>query len=452
MPPKKRPANSKTVASKDEDTKDAHQSEIGDSKKNGTDEEVVGNTPKKQKKGAEPKKEKTKASAKSVDEKKPKSKKATEEKIKAETNTETIKEKKTKPKAGPKKTTKEPKEEKESEVEPRKRKLGKTKDKPDAEGSDEPPKKKTVKKDVKEKPTEKAPKKKKETAVKENKPEGINNTETDWEQIDFKCNKKNGDGQKGNFKITSWNVDGMRAWLKKDGLNILKYDSPDILCLQETKCNEDSIPDEIAEFEGYKKYWCSSSKNGYAGVGLLTKKEPIEVSYGIGDEDQDEDGRCITAEYEKFYLVTVYVPNAGRKLVTLDKRLNWNEAFKGFIKELDEKKPVIICGDMNVAHSEIDLTNPKTNTKNAGFTPQEREGMTDFLEVGFVDTFRALYPDQKDSYTFWSYMSSARKKNIGWRLDYFLVSERIKNKVCDNVIHDKVFGSDHCPLTLFINI
>lgn len=206
-------------------------------------------------------------------------------------------------------------------------------------------------------------------------------------------------------------------------------------------------------------------------MAVLSKIEPLSVKYGIGEKEHDEDGRCITAELDTFYLVNVYVPNAGRGLVTLPKRLAWNQAFKSYIKELDKKKPVILCGDMNVAHEEIDLANPKTNTKNAGFTKEEREGMTEFLADGYVDTYRKLYPEQKDAYTFWSYMRNARAKNIGWwvvfftrfliincviflfrRLDYFIVSDRIMDRVCDNQIRHQVYGSDHCPLTIFLHV
>lgn len=194
----------------------------------------------------------------------------------------------------------------------------------------------------------------------------------------------------------------------------MNRENPDVLCLQETKCEKDKLPDEIKSVEGYESYWVSSNKEGYAGVGLLSKIKPINVKYGINNDEHDSEGRCITAEYEKFFVVCVYVPNAGRKLITLDKRLDWNELFKKYIQELDKKKPVIICGDMNVAHEEIDLARPKTNTKNAGFTREERDGMTDFLKAGFEDTFRKLYPNEKDAYTFWSYMMNARSKNIGW--------------------------------------
>jgi len=286
----------------------------------------------------------------------------------------------------------------------------------------------------------------------ESKPTLLNTTVSKWEDIDFDCNKQNSKGEIYNLKITSWNVDGLRAWFKKDGLKILTYDKPDIFCLQETKCSVEKLPKEVRNIEGYHDFWCSSDKEGYAGVAVYSKEEPLTVTEGINDETHDTEGRCLTLEFETFYLVNVYVPNAGRGLVTLDKRLEWNEAFKNFIKELDEKKPVILCGDMNVAHNEIDLANPKTNKKNAGFTQEEREGMTDFLADGYVDSFRNLYPEEKDVYTFWSYIAKARAKNVGWRLDYFILSKRIMENVCDNVVRDQVFGSDHCPVTLFINI
>lgn len=261
-----------------------------------------------------------------------------------------------------------------------------------------------------------------------------NRTSTEWDEIDFSTKRQTSNGNDPNFKITSWNVDGLRAWVNKDCLKILQYDKPDILCLQETKCANDKIPKEVQEIEGYKMYWNPSKSSGYAGVALFSKEEPITLQLGIGVEEYDEEGRCITAEFEKFYVICVYVPNAGksirvcfrdksyfiaffvlgRQLVSLPKRLKWNEEFKKFVKQLDEKKPVIICGDMNVAHNEIDLKNPSTNKNNAGFTQEERDGMTDFLESGFVDSFRKLYPDEKDVYTFWSFMNKARSKNVGW--------------------------------------
>ncbi|XP_066262658.1 exodeoxyribonuclease isoform X2 [Euwallacea similis] len=280
----------------------------------------------------------------------------------------------------------------------------------------------------------------------------LNTAESKWDTINFDCLKKSSQGKHYNLKITSWNVDGIRAWLKKGGLSILKYDKPDIFCLQESKCSTQKLPPEVVDIEGYKDYWCSSQKEGYAGVGVYSKIEPIDVVYGIDSQEHNSEGRCITLEYDSFYVVNVYVPNAGRGLVTLPKRLDWNKSFKDFITKLDKKKPVILCGDMNVAHNEIDLKNPKTNKKNAGFTQEERDGMTDFLRNGFTDTFRELYPDVTDAYTFWSYMSQARSKNIGWRLDYFIVSQRLMPKVCDSIIKNDVFGSDHCPISVFISV
>ncbi|XP_044256546.1 DNA-(apurinic or apyrimidinic site) endonuclease isoform X2 [Tribolium madens] len=279
-----------------------------------------------------------------------------------------------------------------------------------------------------------------------------NATITNWESINFKCTSKSPKGKAPNFHITTWNVGGLRSWLKKGCLDILQYDQPDILCIQETKCSLDKLPEEVKTIKGYETLWCSSDKDGYAGVGIIVKDKPINVIYGIESKEHDTEGRCITVEYETFYIVNVYVPNAGRKLVTLPKRLDWNEEFKKFIKKLDSQKPVIICGDMNVAHTEIDLANPKTNTKNAGFTIEERDGMTDFLANGFVDIFRHLYPDKEKTYTFWTYMGNARGKNVGWRLDYFLISSRFVDNVCDNLIHSEVLGSDHCPLSLHLQI
>merc|ERR1712059_104513 len=203
-------------------------------------------------------------------------------------------------------------------------------------------------------------------------------------------------------------------------------------------------------------YWLAAEKDGYSGVGSVSKTEPLSVKYGFqgskeGDQHNSE-GRLITAEYPGFYLVTTYVPNAGRKLVTLDKRLDWDPMFRQHVTELDKVKPVIICGDMNVAHQEVDLKNPKTNKKNAGFTQEERDGFSELLDQGFVDTFRQLNPDKKDAFTFWTYMMNCRAKNVGWRLDYFLVSTRLMDSVADCVIRDKVFGSDHCPITLLLNV
>uniref|UniRef100_A0A182UL08 DNA-(apurinic or apyrimidinic site) endonuclease n=1 Tax=Anopheles melas TaxID=34690 RepID=A0A182UL08_9DIPT len=274
-----------------------------------------------------------------------------------------------------------------------------------------------------------------------------NKSATDYGKLNFDLEED----KPWNFKISSWNVAGLRGWVGKGGLEFIEHEKPDILCVQETKCTEDQMPDEARHIKGYHPYWLCKP-GGHAGVAIYSKKMPFHVAYGLGDEEQDQDGRLLTAEYEKFYLVCVYVPNAGRKLVNLPKRLRWNEKFHQYLRDLDAKKPVILCGDMNVAHEEIDLANPKTNKKNAGFTPEEREGMTELLSYGFVDTFRKLYPDRTGAYTFWTYLGGARAKNVGWRLDYFITSERLAGKVTDNVIRSQVFGSDHCPVTLFLNI
>ncbi|XP_064215459.1 exodeoxyribonuclease, partial [Tribolium castaneum] len=278
-----------------------------------------------------------------------------------------------------------------------------------------------------------------------------NSTVTNWENINFKCTTKSPKGKAPNFHITTWNVDGLRSWLKKGCLDILKYDKPDILCIQETMCAVYKLPEEVKTIEGYETLWCSSDKDGYAGVGIMVKDKPLNVIYGIDSKEHDTEGRCITVEYETF-VVNVYVPNAGRNLVTLPKRLDWNEQFEKFIKNLDSQKPVIICGDMNVAHKEIDLANPKTNTNSAGFSVEERDGMTAFLGNGYVDIYRHLYPEKEKAYTFWIYMRNVRPNNVGWRLDYFLVSHRFVDNVCDNIIHSDVLGSDHCPLSLHIQI
>ncbi|XP_058815811.1 DNA-(apurinic or apyrimidinic site) endonuclease isoform X2 [Topomyia yanbarensis] len=290
------------------------------------------------------------------------------------------------------------------------------------------------------------PKAKKSKSEKKPAAPKMNKSATDFTKINFDLL-----GKEYNYKIASWNVAGLRGLVEKGAWEYVEHEKPDILCVQETKCTEEQLPDAARHIKGYHPYWLCKP-GGYAGVAIYSKKMPFNVTYGLGDEEQDADGRLLTAEYEKFYLVCVYVPNAGRKLVTLPKRLRWDEKFHQYLKELDAKKPVIVCGDMNVAHEEIDLTNPKTNKKNAGFTQEERDGMTKLLSLGFVDTFRQLYPEQKGAYTFWSYMGNARSKNVGWRLDYFITSERLVSKVVDNVMRSEVYGSDHCPLTLFLNI
>ncbi|XP_045607871.2 DNA repair nuclease APEX1 [Procambarus clarkii] len=269
---------------------------------------------------------------------------------------------------------------------------------------------------------------------------------------DFSSDAKTEEGEKWNLKVVSWNVDGIRAWLKKDGMSVFELEKPDIVCLQETKCAEAKLPDEVKNIKGYKSYFMSSKTEGYSGVALFSKIEPLKVTYGFSDKTHDDEGRCITAEYDKFYLVTTYVPNAGRKLVTLDKRLDWNTKFHKYLQDLDAKKPVIMCGDLNVSHKEIDLANPKGNKKNAGFTKEEREGFTDLLEMGFVDSFRHLYPDVTSKYTFWTYMFNCRAKNVGWRLDYFVLSKRLVPQLCDSLIRDSLYGSDHCPVTLLMHM
>jgi len=249
------------------------------------------------------------------------------------------------------------------------------------------------------------------------------------------------------LKILSWNINGIRAWMQKDGLSVFASQQPDMVCLQETKCSEDKMP-EGAEVPGYKSYYMSAKKPGYSGVALYSKTEPLNVTYGFGDAMHDAEGRCITAEYNDFFLVTAYVPNAGRGLVTMDKRMDWDPKFLAHLQALDAKKPVVMCGDLNVAHQEIDLANPKSNRKNAGFTPEERAGFDTLLEGGFFDSYRSLYPDTAKAYTFWTYMSNARAKNVGWRIDYFVLSTRLKERLLDNVMLGDVMGSDHCPIVL----
>lgn len=262
------------------------------------------------------------------------------------------------------------------------------------------------------------------------------------------------DGRDASFKITSWNVDGLRAWVKKKGLDWVREENPDVLCLQETKCAKKDLPSDITSMSEYPhKYWATSEETqGYSGVALLSKTEPLNVSYGIGKEEHDKEGRVITAEYPSFFLVTAYVPNAGKGLVRLDYRKTWDDDFKAYLSGLDERKPVVLCGDLNVAHQEIDLKNPKGNKKNAGFTVEEREGFSRLLEAGFTDSFRELYPDTQYAYTFWTYMMNARSKNVGWRLDYFVLSAALLPGLCDSKIRGKAMGSDHCPITLHLAV
>lgn len=251
------------------------------------------------------------------------------------------------------------------------------------------------------------------------------------------------------MKLISWNVNGLRACVGKGFLDYFKEQQADIFCLQETKLQEGQIE---LELDGYHQYWNYAEKKGYSGTAIFTKEKPLSVHYGIGIEEHDKEGRVITLEFEKFYMVTVYTPNSQEKLARLDYRMKWEEDFKSYLLELDKKKPVIVCGDLNVAHKEIDLKNPKTNRKNAGFSDEEREKMTKLLESGFVDSFRYFYPDKTDIYSWWSYRFSARAKNAGWRIDYFLVSDRIKENMKGAEIHTEILGSDHCPVLLNIDL
>ena len=248
------------------------------------------------------------------------------------------------------------------------------------------------------------------------------------------------------MKLISWNVNGIRACLNKGCSEFFKEADADIFCLQETKCQPEQIE---LEFEGYTSYWNSAEKKGYSGTAIFTKKKPIKVTYGIGIEEHDKEGRIITLEFENFYLVTNYTPNAKRELERLDYRMVWEDEIRKYLLELNKKKPVIMCGDLNVAHEEIDLKNPKTNKGNAGFTDEERGKMTELLNSGFIDSYRYLYPEKME-YSWWSYMGHAREKNVGWRIDYFIVSNDIKEKIKNATIYTKILGSDHCPIGLEI--
>ena len=249
------------------------------------------------------------------------------------------------------------------------------------------------------------------------------------------------------MKLVSWNVNGLRACMGKGFADFLKKEDPDVICLQETKMQREQAD---FDFEGYHEYWNSAEKKGYSGTAIFTKKEPISVSYGIGMEEADAEGRVICAEYDTFYLVTVYTPNAQRELVRIDFRMAFEDAFRAYLMKLNEKKPVVVCGDMNVAHKPIDLKNPKSNIGNAGFSYEERGKFSELLASGFVDTFRMLYPDKEEAYSWWSYMFKSRERNTGWRIDYFLVTDDMKNKVRDSLILSDVMGSDHCPVELLL--
>ena len=244
------------------------------------------------------------------------------------------------------------------------------------------------------------------------------------------------------MKFISWNVNGLRACVGKDFENQFKELDADFFCLQETKMQEGQLD---LQFEGYESYWNYAEKKGYSGTAIYTKHKPLSVSFGMGVEEHDHEGRIITLEYDQFYLVTCYTPNSQTELKRLDYRMTWEDDFRKFLKSLDAKKPVIICGDLNVAHEEIDIKNPKTNRRNAGFTDEEREKMTVLLNDGFTDSFRYLHPDEV-TYSWWSYRFKAREKNAGWRIDYFLVSDRIKEQITEAKIHTEIMGSDHCPV------
>ena len=249
------------------------------------------------------------------------------------------------------------------------------------------------------------------------------------------------------MKLISWNVNGLRACVTKGFEEFFREADADVFCLQETKLQPGQIQ---LDLPGYYQYWNSAEKKGYSGTAVFTKREPLSVSYGIGVEEHDHEGRVITLEFPEFYLVTVYTPNSQDGLARLDYRMRWEDDFFSYLKGLEKTKPVIFCGDLNVAHKEIDLKNPKTNRKNAGFTDEERAKMTRLLENGFVDTFRYFYPDQEGIYSWWSYRFQARSKNAGWRIDYFIVSESLKERLQDACIYTEVMGSDHCPVGLIL--
>lgn len=249
------------------------------------------------------------------------------------------------------------------------------------------------------------------------------------------------------MKLISWNVNGLRACVSKNFMEDFHKLDADIFCLQETKLQEGQIS---LDLPGYEQYWNSAIKKGYSGTAIFTKIPPLSVTYGMGIEEHDKEGRIITLEFEKFYMITVYTPNSKQELERLDYRMAWEDDFRKFLLEKRKIKPVIVCGDLNVAHEEIDLKNPKTNHHNAGFTNEERQKMTELLDSGFIDTFRFFYPNQTDIYSWWSYRFQARQKNAGWRIDYFIVSEELKDHLKDAKIHTDIFGSDHCPVELDI--
>ncbi len=251
------------------------------------------------------------------------------------------------------------------------------------------------------------------------------------------------------MKLISWNVNGLRACVQKGFLDYFKETDADFFCIQESKLQEGQID---LDLPGYHQYWNYAQKKGYSGTAVFARKEPLHVSYGLGIEEHDKEGRIITLEYENFYLVTCYTPNSQNELARLPYRMQWEDDFLTYLKQLDSKKPVILCGDLNVAHTEIDLKNPKTNRKNAGFSDEERAKMTTLLDSGFTDTFRYFYPDKEGIYSWWSYRFKAREKNAGWRIDYFITSRRLDDKLKGAAIHTDIPGSDHCPIELTIDL
>ena len=251
------------------------------------------------------------------------------------------------------------------------------------------------------------------------------------------------------LKFISWNVNGLRACYDKGFADAFNRLEADFFCLQETKMQEGQLD---VQFEGYQSYWNYAEKKGYSGTAIFSKVKPLSVTYGLGIEEHDHEGRVITLELESYYLITVYTPNSQEELRRLDYRMKWDDDFRAYLKKLEEKKPVIVCGDLNVAHKEIDLKNPKTNRKNAGFTDEERAKFTTLLESGFTDTFRYFYPEQEGIYSWWSYRMQARARNIGWRIDYFFVSDELKDNIKDAFIESEVTGSDHCPVGLVLDI
>lgn len=251
------------------------------------------------------------------------------------------------------------------------------------------------------------------------------------------------------MKLVSWNVNGLRACVKKGFLEYFNELDADMFSLQEIKLQEGQID---LDLEGYYQYWNYAEKKGYSGTAVFTKKEPLSVEYDLGIEEHDKEGRVIKLEFDKFFLVNVYTPNSQRGLARIEYRMRWEDDFKNHLNELDKKKPVILCGDLNVAHNEIDLKNPKNNKKNAGFSDEERGKMTELLDSNFIDTFRYFYPDKEEAYSWWSYMRKARERNSGWRIDYFITSERLKDSLIDSKIHADIIGSDHCPVSLELSI